>query len=71
MVSSIIFVNRRKGRDRRSIPANDKESTAIYTDGKRRTTNERRDTTRSLTDDYYASMQKTLESLQNRYDNKT
>lgn len=70
MSSSIIFVNRRKGRDRRLDADPCKEMPLDLFHRKRRKAKERRDTSRTLTDDYYASMQKTLDSLQNRQSDK-
>ncbi|HMW49288.1 MAG TPA: hypothetical protein PK011_07785 [Marinagarivorans sp.] len=70
MSSSIIFVNRRKGRDRRQDADPCKEMPLDLFHRKRRKSKERRDTSRTLTDDYYASMQKTLASLQNEQTGK-
>jgi len=70
MSSSIIFVNRRKGSDRRQEADPCKEMPLDLFHRKRRKSKERRDTSRTLTDDYYASMQKTLDSLQSGHSSK-
>ncbi len=64
----VIFVNRRKGSDRRLDADPCKELPMDLFHRKRRRSKERRDTSRNLTDDYYAFMQKTLDMLQR--DNK-
>lgn len=64
MSPNIIFVNRRKGSDRREDADPCKDMNLDLFHRKRRKSPERRDTHRSLTDDYYAYMQKILESLQ-------
>jgi hypothetical protein len=70
MSSSIIFVNRRKGKDRREEADPCKEMPLDLFHRKRRKAKERRDTSRTLTDDYYASMQKTLDRLHGTLENK-
>lgn len=69
MSPSIIFVNRRKGADRRHDADPCKDMPMDLFHRKRRKSKERRDTSRSLTDDYYAFMQKTLDALQNEQSN--
>lgn len=64
MSPTIIFVNRRKGADRREDADPCKDMSLDLFHRKRRKSKERRDTSRNLTDDYYAFMQKTLDALQ-------
>jgi len=62
--SKIIFVDRRKGDDRRldSDPCSEMSLDLFHR--KRRKSQERRDTSRSLSDDYYAYMQKVMSKIQ-------
>jgi len=60
----MIFVDRRKGDDRRNRPDPCKDIPLDLYHRKRRKSKERRDTSKSLTDDYYAYMQKGMASLQ-------
>ncbi len=66
MSPTIIFVNRRKDRERREDTDPCKDMPLDLFHRKRRKSRERRDATRNLTDDYYAFMQKTLEALQKK-----
>jgi len=65
MDTSIIFVNRRKGNDRREDMDPCRDIPMDLYHRKRRKSKERRDVSKSLTDDYYAYMQKVLENIQN------
>lgn len=58
--NKFIFVNRRKGDDRRQDADPCSHMPMDLYHRKRRKSTERRDTTRSLTDDYYAYMRKRL-----------
>jgi len=62
----LIFVDRRKGNDRRldADPCSNMPIDLYHR--KRRKSAERRDTSRSLSDDYYAYMQKVMEQIQER-----
>lgn len=64
MVQKLIFVNRRQGADRRFDLDPSKNIAADLYHRKRRKSAERRNQTRSLIDDYYAYMQKTIEQAQ-------
>ena len=64
----MIFVDRRKGDDRRNSPDPCKDIPLDLYHRKRRKSKERRDTSRSLTDDYYAYMQKVMARLQKNGD---
>ena len=66
MDTTVIFVNRRKGMDRRedSDPCRDIPMDLYHR--KRRKSKERRDGAKSLTDDYYSYMQKVLENIQKK-----
>ncbi len=66
----LVFVNRRRGVDRRFNKHSDKEFHNELHPWQRRKMRERRDASRSLTDDYYAYMQKTIESMQSRLHSK-
>jgi len=70
MTQKLVFVNRRRGVDRRFEKDPGKELPVDPHHQKRRKSTERRDTTRSLIDDYYAYMQKTIESVQARFRRK-
>ena len=63
MTKPFVFVDRRKGNDRReeSDPCRDMDLDLYHR--KRRKSKDRRDPTRSLMDDYYAYMQKTLNQI--------
>jgi len=65
MDTSIIFVNRRKGNDRREDMDPCRDIPMDLYHRKRRKSKERRDVSKSLTDDDYAYMQKVLENIQN------
>lgn len=64
--TAVIFVNRRKGSDRREDMDPCKDIPLDLYHRKRRKSRERRDIAKSLTDDYYAYMQKVLESIQKK-----
>lgn len=62
--SRIIFVDRRKGHDRRLDADPCSHLPLDLYHRKRRKTGERRDTSRTLSDDYYAYMQKVMAKIQ-------
>ena len=64
MAHRLVFVNRRRGVDRRFFSVAEGESTAELHRHQRRNSDERRDQTRTLSDDYYAYMEKTIEAIQ-------
>ncbi len=66
MTKPFVFVDRRKGGDRRleQDPCRDMDMDLYHR--KRRKSKDRRSPNRSLMDDYYAYMQKTLNQLQNK-----
>lgn len=66
-MNKFVFVNRRRGVDRRfnGLVSNDNAIT-IEDAPQQRDFEERRDLSRDLVDDYYAYMQKTAEWLQSR-----
>ncbi len=64
----IIFVNRRKGDDRRQDEDPCCNMSMDLFHRKRRKSTERRDTSRTLSDDYYAYMHKTMTKIQNTKD---
>lgn len=66
MDTTVIFVNRRKGNDRREEADPCKDIPLDLYHRKRRKSKERRGTGKSLTDDYYAYMQKVLETIQKK-----
>ncbi len=66
MDTRIVFVNRRKGRDRREDEDPCKDIPLDLYHRKRRKSRERRDTSRTLTDDYYAYMQKVMRQIQSK-----
>ena len=66
MDTTVIFVNRRKGNDRREESDPCKDIPLDLYHRKRRKSKERRDTGKSLTDDYYSYMQKVLENIQKK-----
>lgn len=66
MDSRIVFVDRRKGGDRREDADPCKDIPLDLYHRKRRKSRERRDTSRTLTDDYYAYMQKVMRKIQSK-----
>ena len=64
MEPRIVFVNRRKGNDRREDADPCKDIPLDLYHRKRRKSRERRDGTKSLTDDYYSYMQKVMKEIQ-------
>ena len=64
MEPRIVFVNRRKGKDRREDADPCKDIPLDLYHRKRRKSRERRDGTKSLTDDYYSYMQKVMKEIQ-------
>lgn len=66
MDTTVIFVNRRKGSDRREDTDPCRDIPMDLYHRKRRKSKERRDIDKSLTDDYYSYMQKVLESIQKK-----
>lgn len=66
MDTTVIFVNRRKGNDRREETDPCRDIPLDLYHRKRRKSKERRETGKSLTDDYYAYMQKVLENIQKK-----
>ena len=62
MTQKLVFVNRRRGIDRRFETDPCKDIPLDLYHRKRRKSTERRDTSRSLTDDYYAYMKKVVDS---------
>ena len=70
MDTSFIFIDRRKGRDRREDLDPCKDIPMDLYHRKRRKSKERRDISRTLTDDYYAYMQKIMEQIQSRAENR-
>ena len=66
MDNSIIFVNRRKGIDRREDMDPCKDIPMDLYHRKRRKSKERRDVSKNLTDDYYSYMQKVLDKIQSK-----
>ena len=66
MDTTVIFVNRRKGSDRREDTDPCRDIPMDLYHRKRRKSKERRDTDKSLTDDYYSYMQKVLENIQKK-----
>lgn len=64
MTQKLVFVNRRRGIDRRTEKDPCKNLPLDLYHSKRRKARERRDTTRNLTDDYYAYMDKVFKSIQ-------
>lgn len=64
--TTVIFVNRRKGSDRREDMDPCKDIPLDLYHRKRRKSKERRDIAKSLTDDYYSYMQKVLENIQRK-----
>lgn len=67
MPQKLVFVNRRRGVDRRFSKNPHKNTPTDLDPSSRRKSTERRDTSRSLTDDYYAYMHKSIESAQTRF----
>ena len=63
MVQKLVFVNRRKGADRRFDKDPCKDMPLDLYHRKRRKSTERRSKDRTLTDDYYAYMQAALRSM--------
>ncbi|MFL0810648.1 MAG: hypothetical protein K6L76_09555 [Agarilytica sp.] len=70
-MNKFVFVNRRRGSDRKfeSVVANDSPITLEAVPQKNEL-EERRDLSRNLVDDYYAYMQKTAEWMQSRLQSK-
>ena len=64
MVQKLVFVNRRRGTDRRFEKDPCKDLPVDLYHRKRRKSKDRRDATRTLIDDYYAYMQKIVKSAQ-------
>lgn len=64
MTQKLVFVNRRRGFDRRKEKDPCKNLPLDLYHQKRRKSRERRDTSRTLTDDYYAYMDKIFKSVQ-------
>jgi hypothetical protein len=62
--NKIFFVNRRKGDDRRLDADPCSEMPLDLYHRKRRKSKDRRDTNRTLSDDYYAYMRKVMEKVQ-------
>ncbi|WP_086931027.1 hypothetical protein [Agarilytica rhodophyticola] len=71
MTQKLVFVNRRRGTDRRFDLDPCKNIAADLYHRKRRKSAERRNLTRSLIDDYYAYMQKTIEQTQMKSKSQT
>lgn len=71
MSSHLVFVDRRKGRDRRLEPQPQQQMHASDASPQTRSANkrhnfiERRDTSRNITDDYYAYMRAALGKVEN------
>lgn len=66
-MNKFVFVNRRRGVDRRFNGLVSNDNTITIEDApQQRDFEERRDLSRDLVDDYYAYMQKTAEWLQSR-----
>lgn len=65
MTQKLVFVNRRRGSDRRFSRDPCKELPLDLYHRKRRKNRERRNVNRTLSDDYYAYMEKIFESTQN------
>lgn len=66
MDTTVIFVNRRKGQDRREDTDPCRDIPMDLYHRKRRKSKERRETGKTLTDDYYSYMQKVLENIQKK-----
>ncbi len=69
----LVFMNRRRGMDRRfssDLSHCDNGPLSRPPSRSRRQSKDRRDASRSLSDDYYAYMQKTIESMQSRLQSK-
>lgn len=63
MKNGFVFVDRRKGNDRRQIADPCKEMSLDLYHRKRRKSLDRRDASKTLTDDYYAYMQKVMDKI--------
>lgn len=61
--TKVVFVDRRQGQDRRLDEDPCKAMPMDLFNRKRRKSKDRRDTDRSLSDDYYAFMEKTLSKI--------
>jgi len=68
---SVFFVDRRKGRDRRQDADPCRNLPVDLYHRKRRKSTERRDTSRTLMDDYYAYIQKVLTQSPDYQENNT
>lgn len=66
MDTTLVFVNRREGDDRREDMDPCKDIPMDLYHRKRRKSKERRDTGKTLTDDYYSYMQKVLDKIQSK-----
>ncbi len=64
--TKLIFIDRRKGNDRRQDDDPCRELPLDLYHRKRRKSKERRDTSKSLSDDYYDYMQKVMTKIQER-----
>lgn len=66
----LVFINRRRRGERRYSADPGHDHPFDLSPQKRRKSRERRDITRSLSDDYYAYMQKTIDSIHSRLQSK-
>lgn len=70
MKQTLVFINRRKGDDRREDRDPCKDLTVDLFHRKRRKSTDRRDSARSLSEDYYAYTESTLHELADNREGK-